>query len=131
MTPASNFDVLPSDVSQPLLCARCRAEIRETDNYCHNCGKSLKPGRGFLFTHGGIILMALILGPLALPFVWMSKVISPTAKIIYTAVLLAIGFYIGLSLYKVFTYMNNSLQMMMGGLDNLNNLNNLGNLGGF
>lgn len=132
----TDFDTssLPATVSaqgasafmQPLLCRRCQAEIRETDNYCHNCGKSLKPGRGFLFTHGGIILMALVLGPLALPFVWMSKVISPTAKIIYTAVLLIAGFYIFYSLWQAFTYMNNSLQMMMGDLNNLSNLNGLG-----
>lgn len=131
MTPASNFEVPPTGALQPLLCSRCQAEIRETDNYCHNCGKSLKPGRGFLFTHGGIILMALVLGPLALPFVWMSKVISPTAKIIYTAVLLIVGFYIVYSLWQAFTYMNNSLQMMMGDLNSLGNLNNLGNLGSF
>ncbi len=120
----------PSGMPQPLLCSRCRAEIREADNYCHNCGKSLKPGRGFLFTHGGIIIMALVLGPLALPFVWMSKVISPTAKIIYTALLLLTGFYIVYSLWKAFTYMNTSLQQMMNGLEGLNQLGNLNGLGG-
>ncbi len=120
----------PTGMPQPLLCSRCQAEIRETDNYCYNCGKSLKPGRGFLFTHGGIILMALVLGPLALPFVWMSKVISPTAKIIYTALLLLAGFYIVYSLWKAFTYMNTSLQQMMNGLEGLNQLGNLNGLGG-
>lgn len=122
---------MPAAFVPPLLCSRCHVEIRETDNYCHGCGKSLKPGRGFLFTHGGIILMALVLGPLALPFVWMSKVISPVAKIIYTVVLLVAGFYIVFSLWKAFTYMNNSLQMMMGDFNNLQNLNSLNNLGGF
>ena len=122
---------VPGTFAQPLLCSRCQAEIRDTDNYCHACGKSLKPGRGFLFTHAGIILMALVLGPLALPFVWMSKVITPTAKIIYTVVLLIVGFYIVFSLWKAFSYMNNSLQMMMGDLNNLNSLGNLNNLGGF
>ena len=43
--------------AQLLFCKRCHAEIRDTDNYCHACGKSLKPGQGFLFTHAGIILM--------------------------------------------------------------------------
>lgn len=113
---------LPTAFAKPLLCSRCQAQILETDNYCHACGKSLKPGRGFLFTHPGIILMALVLGPLALPFVWMSRVISLTAKIIYTVVLVVIGFYVVLSLWKAFSMVNTSLQMMMGDLNNLGNL---------
>ena len=122
---------MPAQFVQPLFCSRCHAEIRETDNYCHACGKSLKRGHGFLYTHGGIILMALVLGPLAIPFVWMSKVISPTAKIIYTVVLGVLGFYLVFSLWKIFNYMNNSLQQMMGDFNSLQNLNNLNNLGGF
>ncbi|MBP5616368.1 MAG: zinc ribbon domain-containing protein [Elusimicrobiaceae bacterium] len=113
---------------QLLFCTRCHGQIDETDNYCRSCGKSLKPGRGFLFTHTGIILMACILGPFALPFVWMSKAISPLAKIIYTAVLLLIGFYLLVSLYKAFSLINNSLQMMMGDLNNLGNLSSVVNL---
>ena len=33
---------MPAPFAQPLFCSRCHAEIRETDNYCHACGKSLK-----------------------------------------------------------------------------------------
>ncbi len=112
---------------QPLFCPRCHGQIDEADNYCRVCGKSLKPGRGFLFTHMGIILMACVLGPFALPFVWMSKAISLAAKIIYTVVLLVVGFYLVLSLYKAFSIVNNSLQMMMGDLNTLGNLSSIGN----
>ena len=94
----------------PLFCSRCHAEIRETDNYCHACGKSLKPGRGFLFTHGGIILMALVLGPLALPFVWLSKVLSLSGKLIYTAVLLLLGTYMVYALWQAVNLINSSFQ---------------------
>ena len=97
---------------EPLFCPRCHAEIRETDNYCHACGKSLKPGRGFLFTHPGIIVMALVLGPLALPFVWLSKAISVTAKLIYTVVLLALGIYMGYALWQAVTLINSSFQSL-------------------
>ena len=103
MTP----DIFPKE---PLFCSRCHAEIRETDNYCHACGKSLKPGRGFLFTHAGIILMALVLGPLALPFVWMSKAISFSAKLIYTAILLVMGVYLVYALWQAVTLINQSFQ---------------------
>ena len=96
----------------PLLCPRCHAQIQETDNYCHFCGKSLKPGHGFLFTHTGIILMAFILGPLALPFVWLSKAISPVAKLIYTVVLLILGIYMGYLVWHSIVTINQSLHMM-------------------
>ncbi|MBR2081666.1 MAG: zinc ribbon domain-containing protein [Elusimicrobiaceae bacterium] len=95
---------------EPLFCSRCHAEIRDTDNYCHACGKSLKPGRGFLFTHTGIIIMALVLGPLALPFVWISKAISFTAKIIYTIVLCLMGIYIAYALWQAVMLINQSFQ---------------------
>ena len=97
---------------EPLFCSRCHAEIRETDNYCHACGKSLKPGRGFLFTHAGIIVMALVLGPLALPFVWMSKAISLTAKFLYTVVLLLLGVYLAYTLWQAVNLINSSWQMI-------------------
>ena len=112
----------PQQPRESILCTRCHGLIEETDNYCRFCGKSLKPGRGFLFTHAGIILMALILGPFALPFVWLSKVISPAAKIIYTIVLLLVGFYLAITLYNAFHMLNSSLQMMMGDLNSLGNL---------
>lgn len=99
-------------LQEPLFCSRCHAEIRETDNYCHACGKSLKPGRGFLFTHAGIIVMALVLGPLALPFVWMSKAISLTAKFLYTVVLLLLGVYLVYTLWQAVTLIQSSFQTM-------------------
>ena len=101
-----------SAFEQPLFCSRCHAQIRETDNYCHACGRSLKPGRGFLFTHAGIILMALVLGPLALPFVWMSKAISSAAKLIYTIVLLVLGVYLVYALWQAVNLINSSFQSL-------------------
>ena len=97
---------------EPIFCSRCHAQIRETDNYCHACGKSLKPGRGFLFTHSGIIVMALVLSPFALPFVWMSKAISLSAKLIYTAVLLILGVYLVYALMQAVSLINSSFQTL-------------------
>jgi len=119
-------------LEQPILCKRCQAEVRADDNYCHACGKSLKPGHGFLFTHTGIILMALVLGPFVLPFVWMSRVISPLAKVIYTVLFLVLGFYFIYSLMHIFTLMQQSVQMLMGDFNGLENgLNHLSSFGSF
>ena len=124
--------MIPEVPAEPMFCSRCRAEIGEADNYCRHCGKSLKPGRGFLFTHPGIILMALVLGPFALPFVWMSKVLSSLAKIIYTVVLVVVGFYLVYSLFHMFTLVQQSMQTLMGDLGELENgLRSVQSLGSF
>ena len=114
MNPANPFE-------EPLFCKRCHSEVRDTDNYCHECGKSLKPGHGFLFTHSGIILMALVLGPFVLPFVWMSKTISLVSKIIYTVLLTVFGVYLVYSLWHIFQLTQQSMQALMGDLNNLQN----------
>lgn len=74
-----------------------------------------------MFSHAGIILMGLVLGPFALPFVWISKVISPVAKIIYTLVFLLVGFYLVYSLVHIFTLMQQSMQLLIGNLNDLEN----------
>ena len=118
--------------AQPSLCKRCHALVREEDNYCSACGKSLKPGRGFLFTHTGIILMALVLGPFVLQFVWMSKVLGPLAKIIYTVVLVLLGFYLVYSLFHVFTLVAQSMQLLVGDISGLEKgFSQLQNMGSF
>ena len=96
-------------------CPRCKNPTEQTDNYCRHCGKSMRPGQGFLFTHAGIVLMALILGPFALPCVWMSRVIGTTAKWLYTLLLAAMGVYLVLMLHQSYLMIQEAAHMMMGG----------------
>lgn len=119
------------DFSSPLLfCKRCQAKIRETDNYCYNCGKTLKRGYGFLYTHTGIILMSLVIGPFALPLVWLSKKIGPLFKIIYTLILLVLGYIFVLMCVRVYSSMNEVMKSM-NSLQGLSNLQNLSTVPGF
>lgn len=89
-------------MNEILTCPHCQNTINETDNYCRQCGRSLKSGYNFWFSHTGIILLALIAGPFALPFVWMSKKIGPAAKWIYSILLLLVGYFFVLFCYKIF-----------------------------
>ena len=59
--------------------------------------------------------MSLVLGPLALPFVWLSKRISLTAKIIYTLVLILLGIYIALACYHIYQATWQTAQELLGG----------------
>ena len=94
-------------------CPRCQNPTDETDNYCRHCGRSLKPGTGFLFSHTGIILLAFVLGPFALPFVWMSKTIGLGAKWIYTALLALISVYFFMVCYRSFLMLQEAAQTLM------------------
>ena len=97
------------------VCPKCRRPVDETDNYCRACGRSLQPGTGFLYSHSGIILLALVLGPLALPMVWTSKIIGTAAKWIYTVVLLAMGVYLAVAFYQAYLLIQDATQTMLGG----------------
>ena len=76
---------------QPFTCPHCHLTADPSDNFCRHCGRSLQPRYGFFYSHSGIILLAFLLGPLALPIVWMSKRISLVSKLIYSLLLVAMG----------------------------------------
>ena len=96
-------------------CRHCHSPADETDNYCRICGKNLKPGYGFVFTHTGLILMAVFLGPFALPFVWMSKIIGPVAKWIYSVLLLLMGYYFVVTCYRVYQLVQGTSSLLLNG----------------
>ena len=95
-------------------CPRCHLLVDLGDCFCRHCGRSLKPGQGFLHSHTGIILMSLVLGPLALPFVWLSKRIHLTSKIIYTVVLTLLGIYIAIACYHIYQLTWQTAQDLLG-----------------
>ena len=104
-----------TEPQNPCTCPRCHLLIDKTDCFCRHCGRSLKPGQSFLYSHTGIIVMSLVLGPLALPFAWLSKRISLTAKIIYTVVLMLVGIYIALACYHIYQMTWQTAQKLLGG----------------
>lgn len=97
-----------------MTCPKCRFVCDETDNFCRRCGRSLKPGTGFLYTHTGIILLAAVLGPFALPAVWGSKLIGQTFKWIYTAVLLLIGVYLVVVCWQAYQLATQAAEAFLG-----------------
>lgn len=99
----------------PVTCKSCHLLVDETDNYCRHCGGSLKPGHGFWYSHSGIILLMLVLGPFVLPLVWLSKRISLTAKIIYSALLVLLGYYFVVACYRIFQLTQEAAQLVISG----------------
>lgn len=97
-----------------MMCPKCCFACDEADNFCRRCGRSLKAGTGFLFSHSGIILLTLVLGPFALPVVWSSKLIGTAAKWIYTAVLLLVGVYLAIACWHAYLLATQAAQTFLG-----------------
>lgn len=97
-----------------MTCPKCHFACDETDNFCRRCGRSLKPGTGFLYSHSGIILLALVLGPFALPAVWGSKLIGTPAKWIYTLVLVLIGVYLAIACWQAYLMATQAASVFLG-----------------
>ena len=93
-------------------CPKCKLLVEDTDNYCRYCGRSLKPGRGFLNSHVGIILLMLLAGPFALPLVWTSKRISLLSKIIYSILMLIMGYFLVITCLQVYQITVDAMQSM-------------------
>ncbi len=101
---------------EPLLCKSCHLVVAPEDCFCRHCGKSLKPGYGFFYSHTGIILMGCLLGPLALPWVWCSNQIGRLAKIIYTLILMLVGIYIVWCFYRAYQMTRALFEQILPGL---------------
>ena len=98
----------------PVKCIRCGGLCDPADNFCRRCGRALKPGRGFIHSHAGILVLALVLGPFALPAVWTSQRISTASKWIYTLVLGIIGYYLIVACWHIYQLSMQSMQLLMG-----------------
>ena len=101
-------------MSQAFRCAKCGLSCEETDNFCRRCGGSLKPGKSFFHSHAGIMILALVAGPFALPLVWTSKRMGLAAKIIYTILLLLMGYYLVKTCVRIYTLTFQMMQSMTG-----------------
>ena len=102
--------------AEPLLCKHCHLLVDAEDHFCRHCGQGLKSGYGFFYSHTGIILMACLLGPLVLPWVWYSNQISRTAKIIYSIVLVLWGIYVAWSFYRAYQLAREIFNQVLNGL---------------
>ncbi len=81
-------------------CPRCHEKVDLTDAYCRTCGRALQPRLGFWFSHSGILLQALCIGPFALICVWMSRRISLLAKWLWTIGLVLFSAYLIYGIYQ-------------------------------
>ncbi len=90
---ADTVELLNASAQCP--CWSCGAMIGGADSYCRNCGKGQGARVPWQYKHWGVIVITLFgLGPFSLFFLWRSPVISRTAKFVYTALIMALTFWV-------------------------------------
>ena len=96
-------------------CLRCRGMIDTADCYCRHCGKPLQRCMGFWYDHGGILLLTLLAGPFSLITLWMSRKLSTTAKLLWSAGIGLLSAYLIYAFYQSYLMMKEALNMMLSG----------------
>ena len=92
-------------------CWSCGLFIDRSDRYCRSCGKGQGGNVPWYYRHWGIILMTLFgLGPFSLVLVWRSPLLSPLAKWVYTAIIVAGTVFIGYRMYQIWLLLSSTLQ---------------------
>ena len=88
-----------------ILCKKCRRRIDEDDRFCRHCGYRQKKGPAWYYHPVSIAVLGfVVVGPLALPLVWLSPQMSRPAKVLMTTALTLYSIFVGYCFYLVIMY---------------------------
>ena len=97
----------------PTTCRFCNKPVDPNDVYCKYCGNARDTAVPFTHTHAGMIILTLLLGPLALPFILKSQVISGKIRTAYIVFNLALTIVAIGSIFGIFNQINKQVQETM------------------
>ena len=91
-------------------CWHCSGSIEAKDAYCRYCGKGQGQSVPFRYTHAGMIVFSLLVGPLTLPFIWKSPKIGKKGKIGYIMMNLLITLFMLSLVFGIYSSINRQVQ---------------------
>lgn len=98
-------------------CWRCKGRIDAGDAFCRCCGSAQGKRVPFRYTHAGIIILTLLFGPLALPFIWKSPKLDKKSRIVYFSLNLLITVFMIYLIIGTFANINHQVQETIKILD--------------
>jgi hypothetical protein len=109
-------------LNSPIQCRHCGKSIDAKDAFCRFCGKGQKQTIPFRYTHAGIIIFTLILGPIALPFIWKAPKMDTKIKAIYIAVNLVLTIIMLSSIFGIYNSINKQMQETLKMIEQTNDM---------
>lgn len=89
-------------IAPDVLCRKCGKSVDAASTFCPHCGTRQAEGQAWYYHPVWILVLAFVaLGPIALFFVWKSRMMSRAGKVFMAVLILAYTGYCTYFLYKI------------------------------
>jgi hypothetical protein len=108
--PDEAYGLAQAGAPHQVRCESCGQAIGATDKFCRHCGRRQGKYQSLIYHPVSILLIALQIGPFALPLVWQSRRMDRTQKwvtsvaiLLYTLAAVYVGYVLCMIIYRQFS----------------------------